>query len=335
MESIDVGLEIDSPQEKSICEKCIEFDIDLENSMLFVSLPNSIKIIIPITTAAKNSEYINCFYEAVANKSVKFVNKNKINLHELGWTFDPIQISMFFYWLGSSPLAANQLGDISILVFFILSDYFQLSEVKINELIDMLSTFSLNNAYLTMKPFLTRRYIPWHLFKEILKTELKTNTIKAISYNSVRKNQPAHGQNIPSNSVFGNTNPTPFSGGSNFHSSGFQKNSSIINANQNYQTLYFPNQPKPLAQHSQMVKIESFRLINLKILLDWFDEKNIKIDENFPIPCYNEVNEFIKENKAKLIPGDNTIVTILSEYSNVHRVIDARLCFEVLNNTVY
>lgn len=79
-------------------ENFIVFELDFENSLLEITLPGSIKLVIPIATALENSQYLRCFYEAASKKSSNVNKKSRLSLLELGW--DTIELShfiMFFY----------------------------------------------------------------------------------------------------------------------------------------------------------------------------------------------------------------------------------------------
>lgn len=116
-----------------------------------------------------------------------------------------------------------------------------------------------------MKSFLIKRYIPWHLFKEILISEFS------------------------------------------------------------YKVDNSGKMPKPIIYESN----DSRASTNLKILLDWFEEKKLNISGDFIIPHFDEVNKFILHYRVYLIPRRESLLQILNQYSNVYRVVDARIILKL------
>ena len=146
----------------------------ITSSSFRINFPSMSTLSIPIEESIKNCLYIKeC--ESLLKSNPSLTSKDtEIDLKRMGWESISEDIfCLFFLWIGSGNVYQKKC-DSDLIIFIVLSNYFQVCESKKQELIKALLGFKLDKFYDQIKNFWSSRFIPFEFIRIIYSNQAKS-----------------------------------------------------------------------------------------------------------------------------------------------------------------
>lgn len=279
-------------EEKVFEYKSLEIQFCIENDSISFTFPSKVTFTVSSILLSENSQYFKNYID-FGNHNKSDVQKTmKIDLVSLGWhEFGEYVVIAFLIWLGSDAAVLNSLNAISIFYFAIISDYFQVSKQKEDEICQQLESFNIEENYETIQKYWSHRYLRIQFLKAMLYGKVNIDAEPDYSYNyNPRGNLYGQSQFFPKNHVV---------------------TTKILSKN--------PFQDQPVK--SPILFAKETLLI---LALNWINEDRISnLQELYQIQGFYQLQEFIKENPSLFnLINRTALANILRLYKFAYLAVD-------------